>query len=200
MKPRCAIINLNEETAFIRLTHDYETVVDLADADLARFNWSVHLRSAGCSYARRNSPVLGMVSVHRVVMERVLGRELTAGEVVDHINGNGLDNRRSNLRVCNQSENCRNQLIAKNNTSGAKGVFWNKTTGKWTASIRLNYRNIYLGGFSDFNAAVSARHAAELEYYGEFSTLICRNDAPLASLKPLTDDLHSPSLAKDHAS
>jgi HNH endonuclease len=84
---------------------------------------------------------------------------------VDHINGDTLDNRRSNLRVCDNSANQHNRGLQRNNRSGVKGV---RRLGRkkkpWVASIRIRGRNIYLGTFATIEQAERARRDAEVQY------------------------------------
>ena len=89
----------------------------------------------------------------------------------DHIHGETSrhDNRKCNLRICTNQENCRNSKIAKNNTSGVTGVYWDNTYKKWKSQIKVNYKYISLGYFVDFKDAVKARKEAEEIYFGEFS-------------------------------
>jgi hypothetical protein len=87
---------------------------------------------------------------------------------VDHINGNTLDNRRENLRICTCAENIRNQKRNITNTSGYKGVSWNKQLGKWVAFICVNYKNKNLGSFATAKQAYEAYCAASAKYHGEF--------------------------------
>lgn len=74
------------------------------------------------------------------------------------------DNRIENLRLVSGKENMKNKSMQKNNISGVTGVSWNKNRMKWQAQISVNGKIIYLGIFSDFNAAVSARKVAENRY------------------------------------
>jgi hypothetical protein len=89
--------------------------------------------------------------------------------VVDHINGNKLDNRRSNLRICTQAENQRNRGKQRNNVSGHKGVTWYARTSKWRVSIVLNKKHIHLGYFNLVSEAQKAYENAATEYHGEFT-------------------------------
>lgn len=88
--------------------------------------------------------------------------------IVDHINMNRLDNRKSNLRICTKSQNNMNKRKQSNNTSGITGVVWDKQNNKWIAQININSRNIKLGRFSTIEEAIEARKQAELEYFGEY--------------------------------
>lgn len=87
---------------------------------------------------------------------------------VDHINGNILDNRRENLRICTNAENIRNQKRNITNTSGYKGVSWNKRYGKWVAFICFNGKNKNLGSFSTAEQAHKTYCEASSKYHGEF--------------------------------
>lgn len=80
---------------------------------------------------------------------------------IDHINGNGLDNRIDNLRCVTPSENAKNRKIRPENRSGLSGVVWSGTHEKWLASVRNNKKQISLGAFRDFFEAACARKSAE---------------------------------------
>lgn len=162
-------------TDYGRTLTPYTAVVDDTDADLGDDRWNLW-EHANQRYARRRRG-LRIVTLHRVILARMLGRELAAGEEVDHRNGFGLDNVRANLRLATRTENARNLALARNNTSGATGVLWDKHANKWRACIRVDGRLIHLGYFTDFNAAVAVRREAELRYFGEFSPILSRQDA-----------------------
>ena len=87
--------------------------------------------------------------------------------ILDHVNGDRLDNRISNLRQVDLSQNARNSGLSKNNTSGHKGVTWHQKAGKWVAQISMNKKNKYLGLFDDKKLAMEARDNAEKKYFGE---------------------------------
>jgi hypothetical protein len=108
------------------------------------------------------------VSLHRFLLSP------SAGMVVDHINGNPLDNRRENLRVCSTMENVRNRMKgAKTTSSKYKGVYWNKHKGAWVAKIRVTGRHsqMDLGKFRCEEDAARAYNAAAVKYHGEFARL-----------------------------
>lgn len=108
---------------------------------------------------------------------------LPDAEFVDHINGNGLDNRRSNLRLCTRSENARNSRKPSNNSSGYKGVSWHKRTKKWRADIRNENRQRSLGSFDNALDAAHAYDRAARVMHGEFARLNFPDNAQPALLR-----------------
>ena len=88
--------------------------------------------------------------------------------VVDHIDGNPMNNTRGNLRICTQAENLFNKAMMSTNKSGFIGVNWDKYRNRWSPEIRCGYRRWHLGRFDSFEEAVYARYCAEVELYGEF--------------------------------
>lgn len=103
--------------------------------------------------------------------------------VVDHKDGDRANNRRSNLRICTNSENRINKGIISTNTSGHTGIYWNKSRRKWIAQIGYGINEktskkkcIYLGSYDDIKDAIQAREDAEKKYYGEFSYTATQED------------------------
>lgn len=105
---------------------------------------------------------------HRILYEMANG-PVPEGFEIDHKDRDKANNRRSNLRLATKSENGRNRGPQSNNTSGVKGVSWNKGREKWEAHITHNGRQKHLGLYTDINDAIAARRAAELKYHGEFA-------------------------------
>lgn len=104
-------------------------------------------------------------SLHRLIM----GIENKSGDIrIDHIDGNPLNNTKSNLRICSQKENCWNRKIKSTNTSGVTGVRREHKGNTWHSEIMVNYKIINLGNYKNFEDAVKARKDAELKYYGEY--------------------------------
>lgn len=101
--------------------------------------------------------------MHRFILG--LGSEDRYKVEVDHINRNRLDNRKSNLRVVTRQENMYNKSEYKNNTSGVRGVKWNKARQKWQVQINFDKKRIHLGMFTDLEEAKQARLKAEKEYF-----------------------------------
>jgi hypothetical protein len=95
---------------------------------------------------------------HRVIWKLVTGEEPSA---IDHLNGDGQDNRWTNLRAASDLENQRNRRLNANNQSGTPGVCFARKTQKWQAQIRVKSKMLYLGQFHDKKDAVAARLAAE---------------------------------------
>jgi hypothetical protein len=90
-------------------------------------------------------------------------------EMIDHINGVTSDNRLCNLRAATNSQNQANSRMRVNNTSGHKGVVWDKQCRKWAARINVRNRRLYLGVFDNIDAASAAYSAAAKKYFGEFA-------------------------------
>ena len=88
--------------------------------------------------------------------------------VIDHINGNPLDNRLVNLRLATKEQNYHNQGRGMKNTSGIKGVHFDKDRNKWKAEIRFYNRVVSLGRFDTKGLAAVARVKAAIRYHGEF--------------------------------
>ena len=101
------------------------------------------------------------IKMHKLLLPEV--------KLVDHINGNGCDNRKCNLREATRSQNNMNKKLLSNNTSGVTGVYWAKNCNKWRAYITINHKRIDLGVFDIFEEAVTVRKAAEEKYFGEYS-------------------------------
>ena len=89
--------------------------------------------------------------------------------VLDHIDGDCLNNRIENLREATQMQNMWNQKIAKNNKSGVKGVCWNFHLGKWQAQCMVNGKRHNIGFFKDIEDARISLEKFRLEHHGEFA-------------------------------
>ena len=154
---------------YIELTKNKKTLVDDDWHELlSQFKWNAHEGVKGCWYARRGGSFNGKrfnERLHRVILSTPIG------VLVDHINGDGLDNRRENLRLCTHSENIRNSRPHKNASSKYKGVYWDKDRKKWRARIRVNDVLKHLGSFKSEEDAAMEYNKAAAFYFGEFAHL-----------------------------
>lgn len=146
--------------AWCALTKGHVTLVSPVDAPLlVSALWS----TGGSSSAQ------AVINGKVCLLHRLLCPELPEGWVVDHKNGDRLDNRRNNLRPCTHWQNILNQKKPKNNSSGYKGVWYDKQYGVYRAEIKIRRRKISLGRYKDPKAASDAYEAAAKVYFGEFA-------------------------------
>lgn len=120
----------------------------------------------GMGYARIDKRFGGITKtlfMHHVIM----GNKLK----YDHIDRNKLNNQKSNLRLCTQSQNCANRPILKKESTKFKGIQWMKSINKWRAKITFNSRQIHIGVFSNEVDAAKAYDKKALECFGEFAVL-----------------------------
>lgn len=158
----------------IKLSRNQVAIVDDIDFEqLNKFKWSA--KRSGSSkysygfYAARNvieNGTLRTQYMHRLILG-IDGTNL----LVDHIDGNKLNNTRNNLRIATRAENNRNIGMLSNNSSGFKGVTWNKKSKKFQARIKFNNKLIYLGSFSDAIEAAKLYDVKAVELFGEFANL-----------------------------
>lgn len=154
-------------TAEIPLTHGVVALVDDEDYErvMAAGKWQAY-PSGETAYAkrgvRRPDGVWRLLSLHTF---------LTGYTLTDHHNGNGLDNRRANLRPATHGQNCANRALQRNNTSGFKGVNWHSHSRKWKAQIRANGTKRHLGVFGTPEEAARAYDDAARELHGEFAAV-----------------------------
>lgn len=153
----------------IPLTQGKVAFVDDSDYEiLSRWSWSAH-REIYTYYAVRNIQMPNSkkqtIRMHRVILSAPDGVE------IDHVNRNGLDNRRSNLRLCNHTENLMNQRLRSDNETRLKGVGIEKRNinKRFRARIMINRKRVYIGSYQIAEDAARAYDRAALEYYGEFA-------------------------------
>ena len=133
---------------------------------LSKHKWTAKESGGNIFYAVRRNPTNGKhFYMHKVIMGNPSGFE------VDHISGDSLDNRKSNLRVCSHKQNLRNQKLSSANTSGYRGVYLRKDTRKWEAGIKVNQKRIVLGSFDNILDAARAYNNAAIKHFGEFARL-----------------------------
>ena len=163
-KPRP--IRVDGDVAYVPLTKGYEAVIDAEDVGLiTQWCWHARVGSRGHVYAARGVTV--GESVFALMMHRVICPAPTE-MFVDHIDGDSLNNRKTNLRLATNQENLRNRGRPKNNTSGFKGVIFDPRTKMWCARITANNQTHWLGRHKTAEKAHAAYCAAIPVVHGEF--------------------------------
>lgn len=150
----------------IQLTRGKVALVD--DEDYERLNqWKWLFSFSGYAARSENNKKSGKnyLIMHRVI----LFLEKGDGVFVDHINGNPLDNRRSNLRKCTQLENMQNQKLRSDSVSKLKGVSFESRKNRWHARISVNKKVKHIGYFINKYDAYNAYCKAALKYHGDFA-------------------------------
>lgn len=148
----------------IKLSNDMELLIDNEDYELIKeYNWYFSDRYVKANLLKNNKYTT--ITISRIIMK------VNNLQVVDHINGNTLDNQKCNLRICSLKENARNKRKLKLKTSKYKGVHWSKNTNKWRATIQINGKNKHLGLFKNEKEAANTYNNAAIKYYGEFACL-----------------------------
>ena len=151
----------------IYLTKDKYTIVD--DEDYKYLNqWKWRLHSKG--YAYRNEKRIKNHTRKGILMHRQI-MKLNSQKEIDHINRNKLDNRKNNLRISSSTQNHMNKEKSKNNTSGYKGITYDKRKNKWMAQIQKNKKNIFIGYFNDKKSAATAYNRKAKELFNNFAFL-----------------------------
>ncbi len=154
----------------IKLSKNFMIIVDNSDFQkVNKLKW-FRIERHGISYAireenrKKGSPKRDRILLHHFILN-TNQREIT----IDHINGNGLDNRKENLRICTRTQNSQNRKLNCNNTSGYKGV--SKSYGKWAVQINVNGKRLNLGRFANLLEAAKTYDEAAVKYHGEFARL-----------------------------
>lgn len=157
------------ECVCVRMPRGYYVLVDASDFPLiADYSWHASGDGETIVYANTWSYRSGIrrpLRMHRLIMNP------PDNLVVDHKNGNTLDNRRSNLRVCTSRENNLNLPGKPNTSSQFKGVKWRAERGTWIATIYVDGRTQYLGSTRDERAAAKLYNEAAKLHFGEFAWL-----------------------------
>jgi hypothetical protein len=154
-----------EKTRRIKLSWGKWAVVDVEDYErLGRYKW-LAVEMGRCWYGRTLERDGKPLAMHRVIMDA------PKGLFVDHIDHDGLNNRKSNLRLCTRKQNRRNRRPNRGGTSKYKGVHWSKSCKKYRAAISHNKKRFCLGYFRDEIEAAKAYDEAAKKFFGEFAYL-----------------------------
>lgn len=161
----------------VQLTQNMWAIVDDEDYEyLNQFKWFAW-KGNHVYYALRHPPrdkrTQKTIRMHRDILKLVDGD----GVIVDHINRDGLDNRKCNLRIVPHQINIINSGLRITNKSGYIGVSWDKRVKKWNATLCFNGKKIYCGYFDDKILAAYKRDECALKYFGEYATLNFRRSA-----------------------
>lgn len=154
----------------IQLTQGKVALVDDEDFDyLYQWKWYA-CKSGNTFYANRYDKNLNNKKI-KIYMHRFITKNINKKMHTDHINRNGLDNRKINLRICTNSQNSSNRGLQINNTTGFKGVYYAKNINKFRAIIVVNRIKKTLGSYIDPIDAARAYNNAAQKYHGEFANL-----------------------------
>lgn len=147
----------------IPLTQELFAQVDDEDFDnLNQYKWYAH-KDGRTFYARR------AVKINKKVVTHNMHNHIMNGKFVDHIDNNGLNNQKINLRFFKDGQNNQNKIKKAHTTSKYIGVSWHKGNKRWEVKIRIQGKNTYLGGFSLEKEAAECYDAKAKEIYGEFA-------------------------------
>ena len=149
-----------QDSVAIPLNSGKHARVDHVDKDLAGRIWT---DTRGYAIERVSRTLM-----HRLIMERVLGRELAGDEYVDHINMNKSDNRRSNLRLADVAQNAWNTPARRGKY---KGVSWDSARGKYSVHLTVRSTKVVIGRFEDEATAAWMADQYAIALHGEFATL-----------------------------
>jgi hypothetical protein len=140
----------------------YCCLIDNEDVDkVSKLNWHLNKKKGYAYHTFRIKDKTPTIALHKFIMGNNLGE-------VDHINNNKLDNRKSNLRICTHTQNLYNSKLAKNNTTGIKGLSWDKRMNKWGAQLSVNSQRI-VKYFTDKSVAINVITSLRNKYHGEYA-------------------------------
>lgn len=162
----------NPALALVPLTRGYFAVISVCDSEeVGRFNWHATSELTPVRYAARNvyrgrGQNAGRQYLHQFIADLA---GVDARDEIDHINRDGLDCRRSNLRPATRGQNECNKSVRRDNASGLKNVHLDKRDSTWFSTIQVNGKAHYLGRFTTKEEAAAVAAAARERLHGEFA-------------------------------
>lgn len=157
-------IRVEGEVAYVALTRGFEAMIDVSDIPIVEnYGWRIMMLRLGHAYAARSGDTPGsVVLMHRAILNA------PQGEKVDHRDGDGLNNRRQNIRLATSAENNANMVVSRRNKLGVKGVSTEKS-GRFSASIQKDRQKLHIGTFNTPEEASAAYFGAARMLWGDFA-------------------------------
>ena len=158
---------LEEQIVEIPLSQGKVAIIDVENApEVLRFKWCAHKKRHlwyAVTSVRKEDGTRTVLSLHRLILKP------SSNVLVDHRDGDGLNNRKSNLRLATNAQNQHNSRRSLHNTSGFKGVDFNKRRCQWRALICFNNKRKHLGRFQTKEEAAAAYDTAARKFFGEYA-------------------------------
>lgn len=157
-KPNDYVIEANRAIILVesKILGNYGVIIDKEDLEkVMQYRWYIAKNDNGY-YAKTN--IKEGQKFKSTYMHRLL-KDCPKNRVIDHRNGNGLDNRKCNLKICTQKENTNNQKLSSNNTSGYRNICWNRINKTW--DVQIKHKRI--GQYNELKDAVIARNKYLIE-------------------------------------
>ena len=168
-------VRVDGDLAYVPLTKGYTAVVDAVDLPIVGdWKWCASIRydctgNVMCVYAQRrvktSDGTATLLRLHRAILDPGKGFD------VDHIDSDGLNNRRSNLRAATRAQNTMNRRLQRTNKSGVKGVYFEARTQKWAAKIKADGQTVWLGRYERKEKAAEIYALACARLHQEFARL-----------------------------
>jgi len=153
----------------IPLSRNMDALVDDEDYEmLSKYKWYA-TKGANTYYAIRHNPrnkeKQTLTLMHRFILN------VPDGMVTDHIDQDGLNNQKHNLRICTRTQNNRNMKLYNSNTSGYRGVYYDNRVNKWYSHIQVNGVALHIGMYFTKEDAAMAYNDAAIKHHGDFASL-----------------------------
>jgi len=162
-------IRIEGNVAYVPLTQGYEAIIDASDATLVgQYNWQIK-HCLNTKYASRVVCIGGGKTTSQAMHRLITNAD--DDDKIDHVNSDGLDNRRANLRPATHAQNQFNRRNLTKSFSGVRGVDYMKSARKWRARITVGGKSKFLGLFDNKECAKKAYQSAAKELHGDFARI-----------------------------